>query len=815
MIQLNKRDPRTANLKAKRAASGHFPTHWYGGLGWLQLMSAGGVGIYLVWFFAQSGYFGGSRLQDLIGLLLPDELVRSTTGGQAEHLQMNLWDRVPVFLAASTWLAVAYWIGRPVVRPLQGLVTWPEELSLGTLIGLSMLSTTTLLVGLAGWLDGRWILIPVLLLCLASFALKRFLASQGPKATVAQQPTGQFEDRIPLGRIEELSGGQGSRWLWRMVQVSTVLLVGIYALSSAMPPYEFDVVEYHLQGPKEYYKAGGISFSAHNVYMNMPLGAEMHSLAAMLLIGGDDAWWSGALVGKLITGCFSLISVALAAGFAARHFGKASGWAAAALILAAPGNIHEAGCGLVDSVLGAYILATCIALHCLIHIAMQAPTQQAANESSRDHQLERAGRWSQAAKSSTWATSLLAGSCLACKYTGLVFLGLPAAGLLLAVALRAGSKAPIASLVRSSIILIIGMALTGGPWLVKNAADTGNPVFPLAQKWFGDQVPGWSSAQTERWNRAHRVPAGPGIPGWVQPTSAYSVGSLAGGIHQLLVGSPMLPPMLVPLALIGLAVCGRFPNQRRTASPAEANGWGQLIQYLAGPGRLIGLVLLWILAVWWLATHRIDRFWLPGLPLAAVLGAAGFRWLLEHWRHGIAAGLLLLSNIFGIYMTLTGALCDQRWLVSYESLRWDAGLDDQPGRIPKTTAWINRNLSKDDHVLMIGEARVFDFIPKISYATCFNAPPGESALRGRAAGEQLSWLHEQKVSHLFVHWGEIARYRAPGNYGFSSWPDSAAIQQMITEDVLQPVADWPFDHQEVTLLEVGGSGDMSGGRSGD
>ena len=55
-------------------------------------------------------------------------------------------------------------------------------------------------------------------------------------------------------------------------------------LGSMLPAIDFDVLEYHLQGPKEYFQAGRIAFLPHNVYTNMPFGVEMLHL---LGDGGD------------------------------------------------------------------------------------------------------------------------------------------------------------------------------------------------------------------------------------------------------------------------------------------------------------------------------------------------------------------------------------------------------------------------------------------------------------------------------------------------------------------------------------------------
>jgi len=65
-------------------------------------------------------------------------------------------------------------------------------------------------------------------------------------------------------------------------------------LGALLPSIDFDVLEYHLQGPKEYFQAGRIAFLPHNVYTSMPFGVEMLHLMGMEVweIGGG-ARWSG------------------------------------------------------------------------------------------------------------------------------------------------------------------------------------------------------------------------------------------------------------------------------------------------------------------------------------------------------------------------------------------------------------------------------------------------------------------------------------------------------------------------------------------
>ena len=90
-----------------------------------------------------------------------------------------------------------------------------------------------------------------------------------------------------------------------------VLLIGIpfllhLILGAASPPFDFDVREYHLQGPKEWFLAGRISELRHNVYTSFPFLSEMVSLAAMQVRG---EWFLGALSGKMTLAGFQILSI--------------------------------------------------------------------------------------------------------------------------------------------------------------------------------------------------------------------------------------------------------------------------------------------------------------------------------------------------------------------------------------------------------------------------------------------------------------------------------------------------------------------------
>ena len=69
------------------------------------------------------------------------------------------------------------------------------------------------------------------------------------------------------------------------------------ALAAMVPTQDYDAIEYHLQGPKEYFLNEKISFLPHNIYASMPFSVEMLHLLGMIVLGD---WWRGALAGQFV-----------------------------------------------------------------------------------------------------------------------------------------------------------------------------------------------------------------------------------------------------------------------------------------------------------------------------------------------------------------------------------------------------------------------------------------------------------------------------------------------------------------------------------
>ena len=134
-----------------------------------------------------------------------------------------------------------------------------------------------------------------------------------------------------------------------------IAFVAIVLLGSLLPPWDFDVREYHLQVPKEWLQQGRIAFLPHNVYGNMPLAAEMHGAAGHgPLAGRARLVLRGAGREGGDRGVFDDHGVGLAMRRASRLAGKRDG-ILAAVYLSLPWVVHVSVNGLNDGVLAGYV----------------------------------------------------------------------------------------------------------------------------------------------------------------------------------------------------------------------------------------------------------------------------------------------------------------------------------------------------------------------------------------------------------------------------------------------------------------------------
>jgi Dolichyl-phosphate-mannose-protein mannosyltransferase len=359
---------------------------------------------------------------------------------QLSHVE-NLPQRLPILLTACLVAAAAIGLGDVVLRRLKletGLGA-AERIALDYGLGAGLVGVLTLLQGRLGWLN-PWL----------------FRAELGLFAIV-----GIATSR--MSRVRRIEKYSYLRCLLIVIAPFVVLMI----LGSMLPSIDFDVLEYHLEGPKEYYKAGTVTFLSHNVYTSMPFGIEMLHLAAMEVMGD---WWWGGLAGQLLIALFAPAAAILIASTALRIGSPRAAWFAALIYLSTPWIYRVAVIAYVEGPL------------CFYHAALV----WAAVRGFVDRSIPRRLIWC--------LVGLLAGCAMGCKYPALISAVIPFGILALLDGKRSRSFMPV-------LWYIVGWGVVMVPWLAKNMIDTGNPVFPLANSIFHGRH--WDQAREIKWSNAH------------------------------------------------------------------------------------------------------------------------------------------------------------------------------------------------------------------------------------------------------------------------------------------------------------------------
>ena len=147
---------------------------------------------------------------------------------------------------------------------------------------------------------------------------------------------------------------------------------------------------------------------------------------------------------------------------------------------------------------------------------------------------------------------------------------------------------------------------------------------------------------------------------------------------------------------------------------------------------------------------------------------------------------------------------DNRMLIALTDLRTDRPRGKSPTtRMNDAHRWLNEHVEPGHRVLLVGEAQVFDFEVPILYNTCFDDCVLETLLKGRSREERRQILREQRISHIFVSWYELKRYRQPGNYGYSDYPTRQLFYEELIKQqgLLQPI-DVGKSRETLEVFEV-------------
>ncbi|UCE61111.1 MAG: hypothetical protein JSU63_05040 [Phycisphaerales bacterium] len=697
-----------------------------------------------------------------VGLTSTDALISVILGGVeallviAGPLLMGLW-LVPLFRLGP--------------MPLR----W--HLLLGVALGLGATSILILVMGLAGLLQRPiWMFLQVLFVGFGVVRLRGLLAKQ---RLPAEAEASGNEDHGTAGRYLSL-------WLLACPFLCLALLAASNAPGFIWEEegFGYDVLEYHLQMPKEYLQAASITYAPHNVYANFPANVEMLYLLAMILL---DDYLDVGVVANMIHLFLAVLTV-FAAWVAGWEWSARTG-IVCGVVMATVGWLAylsglayvEDGMLLFGTTATALVLSTVKNTHNPSRPDMRrdegadlaeggpcpsdmGETMTDARDDDDDHRLPHLQRrWGTYRLRLFILAGVVTGFACGCKYTAVPMIAVPLAAVVLCV-----SGYSLKSRLAYTVAFALAALLTFSPWLIKNQAMTGNPVFPLANKFFAASPPGWGVEETERWDRGH--------------TPSPQEGALTARLGALWRHVPAdryqrFGPLVILLPVVGL-----FGRRR-------------------GRTDLILLIILFMqFAVWLGATHLYARFAVVMLiPLALLCGRsvvdtgstirmrviAGALYVGASWNAAFAIGLHRAQSPHGA----PASLIYEGELPGYEYLKV-----------------VNRDLPADAKIILVGDAKAFYFQRRVDYCVVFNRNPFVEAIRsGEDDAGIVQWLRDKGYTRILVNWFEIDRLSA--TYGFAPEVNPALFERLgplglsVAGEFPHPTSGGRY----VTLYEVGGN----------
>jgi len=674
----------------------------------------------------------------------------------------------------SCWLAAAS----------RGVGQW---LCAAIALGLGIIGTATLALGMAGVLHRgvSWAIVTAGILAGIVWLLRRGRLSDG---TVLRSEAVHRSDAHTHG-LRSPQGAPQSTPISRLadaVQVAASLIVAaptaILLLGACLPPgvlwdFEargYDALEYHLQAPREYFDAGRIQFLPHNVYASFPQQMEMLYLLLMHLKGNPHA---AAIAAQLLHAACAALAVLALGAWTPAGWPRRFAWLVAATTpwLSVLGCLAYTECGMLFFAAVAAGLLTsqlrnsdlarsesALARAARGSAGELAPASATGPSLARLGFPARGGRWLADATGCALAAGLCAGFAGGCKYLAIAFVT-AALGIAWLVAFRARGRVR----VMHAFAYVVGAALALSPWLLRNLAFTGNPVYPFAYALFGGQE--WSEAQALQWQRGHRVPQdSDSLGGRLARAARELLGGFdpKGGFHLSYFG-----PAIFVLAAVGTLRAPRY-----------------------------GATMLWIwaaliLAGWIAFTHMPSRFAVPLVVPLTMLASSALRYDGNDagerrrsrpyaTRAPVLAGLALAGGVIGDLL-LAGTLRRQ-------AEQWH-GLAALRALVDNTQFFLDANLvnalPSDAHVWIVGDAAVFYVQRRCRYTVVFSRDPWlELAERGADPAASVEWLRQRGITHVVFAWSEIDRLRS--TYGFSPAVTHAWVAQLVAVG-LQPVKPPP------------------------
>jgi hypothetical protein len=294
------------------------------------------------------------------------------------------------------------------------------------------------------------------------------------------------------------------------------------------------------------------------------------------------------------------------------------------------------------------------------------------------------------------------------------------------------------------LIFIVAVFLACGGWYFKNYYYTGNPFYPLCFSVFGDTTGSWNTAIDARWTRIHS-------PHDFQPMTFVK------DFWNVGVSSAWNAWLTIPFLI------GSFFVSIKIAPISK---------------RFFYFWLVFVFASWWFLTHRIDRFWIPAVPVLTLLAGAGATCCdKKYWKISVTV-LMVISCIYCfIISALPAPGKNASYFASLESMRRNENISTS------WAVWFNAHPPENrGKILLIGEAKSFLYEVPILYNTCFNETPLKEILSAKNTALEFQ---RRGITFVLVDWAEIARFRSPGNYGYSEFVTPELFEKLVSDKVLK------------------------------
>lgn len=729
---------------------------------------------------------------------------------------------IPLLLSATM-------LGLACTEPLEKATAFADcglpkvaRLVLSTALGLGIFSLGMVILGQTGWVAVGGMggsggdSLPLLLLLLGALA--------GLRATW------RFIKSIPWSWWRAGVSDGHSFWLLAASIPLAVLLVSCCYHPQVLWANEkgwYDVLEYHLQMPREYLAHHSTAPVSHNVYSYMPANVEMLYTLLLSMIYSVKPLIHAAAVTDLPTWGAQMVN------------GGASGgeYGGGHTVLVYVAQMLHAMLVLLTAsavALAPWRLSTAGRIAAFLLILGTPWTIIIGSQAYNDGGMVLFGTLALVWLPMNWKTSdqpwfgrmLLVGALLGlavgCKLTAGIMFAVPVALLLL---LR-GQWRQLLLATATALVLFL-------PWAIRDYAATGNPVFPIAAQSLGKGGGGpWNTEQIKNWNQAH---------------GATAEESSLSGRTQALVNASLMHDYW-SISTVNFRYWLDAKADYRKAKTQVVTEWDGLRflgwMWLALPAALLILFLLrqknqphnllgWQLGGfllvqivgWMFFTHLQSRFLWPILPTLAALVAvlvsrvsSGDQSQSVPPRLGLRLAVLAVLALTTIHALGTYGLVNRELTPQGRNQKIFAGSylfysyaylypeclfmdsQDQLQNLPKDWAKLastadsqtqagptgeGRGGGGEARILLLGSATPFYYDQPVIYCTAWDRPAWLEILRSQDAEKIIKWLRQQNIRMVILDPYEIKRLNK--SYGTPIPLSSDTERILVLRGYLKPV----------------------------